>query len=439
MPKSVAKKRAKKSAPPRGERDLYTRAIHAGETIDPSTGAVSPGIHPSATFILPEYGPEYFEAAQLRAPDSPHVYARWSHPDARLLEEKAASVEGGAQAIAFATGMAAISGVFMTFLGAGDHVIGSDICYLAAQGFLGRLLPKFGVEVTTVNASNPEEIALALRPNTKLIYLETPANPLLRLTDLRRAAEIARQAGALLVVDSTWAPPPIQFPLNWGADLVIHSATKYLNGGGDALGGLVIGRDGALIQRLRQEALVHFGGAISPFNAWLIARGLATLAVRMERHSRVAAAVAQFLENHAAVARVYYPGLKSHPQYELAQRQMADGGGMITFELRRGVAAAAYLASRVRIITHAVSLGHPRSLLFYYPTEDYLDALAYLPSPQRQAIREWMGTGLVRLSVGLESADDLIQDLDQALRGTASTAGYRRYRQLKIKHGFAKP
>jgi methionine-gamma-lyase len=218
---------------------------------------------------------------------------------------------------------------------------------------------------------------------------------------------------------------------------VVHSATKFLNGGGDALGGLVISRRLNLIQRLRQDGLVHFGGAISPFNAWLITRGLSSLPVRMAQHSQTALAVARFLETHPAVARVYYPGLPSHPQYRLARRQMAQPGGMITFQLKRGVASAVYLTSHLHVITHAVSLGHPRSLLFYYPTEDYLDALTHLTENQRQDIRDWMGSGLVRLSVGLESANDLIHDLDQALRGTRSTAGYRAYRQLKIKHGLA--
>ena len=367
------------------------------------------------------------------------MYIRWSHPAARLLEQKIASLENGRYGIAFASGMAAISGVFLTVLKAGDHIVGSDVCYLGAQGLLGRFLPRLGIEVSLVNASIPEEIERAIRPNTRVVYIESPANPLLRLTDIRRAAAIARQAGVLLVVDSTWAPPSIQRPLDLGADLVVHSATKYLNGGGDALGGLVIGNQRELIQRMRQEALVHFGGAISPFNAWLIARGLNSLAARMEQHSRAALEVARFLESHPAVARVYYPGLRSHPQFGLARRQMASGGGMVTFQLKRGVAAAAYLTSHLRIITHAVSLGHPRSLLFYYPTEDYLDALGHVPAPQRDAIQEWMGSGLVRLSVGLESAPDLIRDLDQALRGTRSTAGYQAYRRLKIQHGLAQP
>jgi cystathionine gamma-synthase/methionine-gamma-lyase len=375
----------------------------------------------------------------LQTPEAPHLYVRWSHPAARLLEQKAASLEGGSHAIAFASGMAAISGVFLTFLKAGDHVVGSDVCYMGTQGLFGRFLPRLGIDVSPVNTSRPEEIERALKPNTKIIYLETPANPLLRLTDIKRVANLARQTGALLVVDSTWATPAIQKPLELGADLVVHSATKYLNGSGDALGGLVIGRDPKLIQRLRQEALVHFGGAIGPFNAWLIARGLSSLPVRMRQHSRTALEVARFLESHSAVARVYYPGLASHPQHSLAKRQMAQPGGMITFQLKRGVAAAAYLTTHVRVITHAVSLGHPRSLIFYYPTEDYLDALAYIPESGRKAIRDWMGSGLARLSIGLESAADVIEDLGQALRGTSSTSGYRAYRRLKIQHGLAKP
>ena len=235
-------------------------------------------------------------------------------------------------------------------------------------------------------------------------------------------------------MDSTWAGPTLQRPLALGADYVIHSLTKYLNGHGDALGGAVLGPQ-AGIQRIRKEMLVHLGGALSPFNAWLISRGLVTLPERMERHCRNAAKVAQFLETHPKVARVVYPGLPSHPHHALAQRQMSDFGGMLTFQLKGGLGAAITLAEKIRVFQYATSLGHAHSLLFYYPTDMYVDAVTYLDSGQKARIREWMGDGIVRASVGLEDADDLIADLDQALRGRSfqGLVGPLAYRLLKAK------
>jgi cystathionine beta-lyase/cystathionine gamma-synthase len=240
-------------------------------------------------------------------------------------------------------------------------------------------------------------------------------------------------------VDSTWASPYLQRPLQLGADYVIHSATKYLNGHGDALGGILIGPAKG-IHQIRKDALVHLGGAISPFNAWLIARGLVTLPLRMARHCDSALTVARFLEGHPNVVRVFYPGLESHPHHQLAHRQMTAFGGMLTFQLRQGLGAAITLAEKVRLFTYATSLGHARSLLFYYPTDLYVDGAPYLDRRQKARIREWMGDGIVRVSVGLEDPHDLMADLDQALRartvkGMVGPAAYEALKRVQRGSG----
>jgi cystathionine beta-lyase/cystathionine gamma-synthase len=402
---------------------LDTLAIHAGEAPDPETGALTPPIHTSAAFQLPGFGPKLFDALTMASPDSPYTYARWGHPTARVLEEKVAalegpamnSVDGGEAALALASGMAAVSAVLFTFLEGGDHVVASEACYAGSVELLGLHLGRQGIEVSLVDTSDLEQVRAALRPNTRMVYVETPANPILRLSDIQALAGIAHDARALLVVDSTWATPCLQRPLALGADYVIHSATKYLNGHGDALGGVIVGPAEG-VHRIRKEALVHLGGAMSPFNAWLIARGLTTLPLRMARHSESASIIARFLEGHPAISRVVYPGLESHPHHDLARRQMSGFGGMLTLQLKRGLGAAITLAEKIRLFTYATSLGHARSLLFYYPTDLYVDAVPYLSDAQKARIREWMGEGIVRVSVGLEEPQDLIADLDQALR-----------------------
>ena len=317
--------------------------------------------------------------------------------------------------------MAAISALLLTFLGTGDHVVASEVCYAGSVELFGQHLPRLGIHVSLVDTSDLEQVRAAIRPETRLVYVETPANPILRIADVAALADLAHGAGALLAVDSTFAGPTIQRPLALGADYVLHSLTKYLNGHGDALGGVVVGpRVG--IRRIRKEMLVHLGGALSPFNAWLIQRGLVTLPLRMERHSRNALRVAHFLESHPRVSRVIYPGLESHPHHDLARRQMSAGGapaygGMLTFQLKGGLGAAITLADKIRLFQYATSLGHAHSLLFYYPTDLYVDAAPYLDPAQKRRIRQWMGDGIVRASIGLENADDLIADLDQALRG----------------------
>jgi methionine-gamma-lyase len=409
---------------------LETLAIHAGEEPDPETGALRLPLHMATTFKLPGFGRKLFDALFMKSDRPPHAYTRWSNPTVRALEERLAALEGAGAgpgagataAVATATGMAAVSAVLLTFLGQGDHVVASEVCYAGSVELFGEQLPRLGIEVSLVDTSDVAQMRAALRPNTRMVYVETPANPILRIADIAALAEVAHGAKALLVVDSTFAGPTLQRPLKLGADYVVHSLTKYLNGHGDALGGVVLGPRKGIV-RIRKEMLVHLGGAMSPFNAWLILRGLATLPLRMERHCQNALEVARFLEAHPRVMRVVYPGLESHPHHELARRQMATGlgrsgfGGMLTFQPKGGLGAAITLAEKIQLFKYATSLGHAHSLLFYYPTDLYVDSATYLSAAQKAHIREWTGDGIVRASIGLESPQDLIADLDQALRG----------------------
>ena len=397
------------------ELSLSTLAVHAGEFPDPVTGALTPSIDLSVAYQLPGFGPKLFDALAMESHRSPYAYARWASPTVRSLEEKVAALEGGEAALALASGMAAVSALLFTLLESGDHVVASEVCYAGSAELFGLQLPRLGIQVTLADTSNPDRVRAAVRPQTRLVFVETPANPIVRLSDIPLLAAIAHEAGALLAVDSTWAGPCLQRPLALGADYVIHSATKYLNGHGDALGGVIAGPAEGL-HRIRKDSLVHLGGALSPFNAWLIMRGMSTLPLRMARHSESALLVARFLETHPAVKRVIYPGLESHPQRQLAARQMSSCGGMLAVQLKHGLRGAISLAEKVRLFTYATSLGHPRSLLFYYPFDLYVEEASYLTGTQKDAVREWMGEGIMRLSIGLEDPEDLIADLDQALR-----------------------
>ena len=391
-----------------------TMAVHAGEEADPQTGALRQPLHMSTTFKLPGFGVKLFDALFMEKADSACVYTRWGNPTLRALEKRLAKLEGAEACVVTASGMAAVSALLFTLLSSGDHLIASEVCYAGSQELMGLHLPRFGVEVSLVDTSDLDAVQAALRPNTKLIFCETPANPILRIADIQALREIAHGAGVPLAVDSTFASPAVQQPLALGADYVIHSLTKYINGHGDALGGAVLGCEEEM-QRVRKEMLVHLGGALSPFNAWLINRGLTTLPVRMEKQCANALKVARFLEGHPKVARVFYPGLESHPHHALARRQMSAFGGMLTFQLKDGLGAAITLAEHIKLFQYATSLGHAHSLLFYYPTDIYIDALQFLDAEQKKGIREWTGEGIVRASIGLENADDLIADLERAL------------------------
>jgi methionine-gamma-lyase len=390
---------------------IETVAIHAGEKPDPVTRASAPNLVMSSTFVADPT--TEFSVENLGA-DTPYIYTRWANPTVHQLETKLAALEGAESAVAFASGMGAVSALLLYSLSKGDHVIVSDIAYAATAEFTNEFLPRFGVEVTKVNLSDLAAVEAAIQPNTRLIYAETPCNPLLRLTDIAAVARIAHKAGAKLSVDSTFATLIATHPLALGADYVIHSLSKYLCGHGDALGGVILGAAEPLAE-LRKKVAIRTGGILSPFNAWLILRGLATLPIRMRAHQEGALAVARFLEGHPKVRRVIYPGLPSHPQHELAKRQMANFSGMLTFQVDDGKTAAEVLAKQLQIIHYAVSLGHHRSLIFYLKTEDLLETSFKLTPAQKASYQSFAGDGIFRLSVGLETPADLCADLEQAL------------------------
>ena len=392
-----------------------TMAVHAGEEADAETGALRQPLHMSTTFKLPGFGVKLFEALLMENANTAYVYTRWGNPTLRSLEKRLAKLEGAEACVVTASGMAAVASLMFTLLSSGDHIVASEVCYAGSQELMGLHLPRFGVEVSLVDTCDLDAVQAAMRPNTKLVYIETPSNPILRITDIRAISEIAHGAGVPLAVDSTFASPALQQPIRLGADYVIESLTKYINGHGDALGGAVIGREEDM-QRIRKEMMVHLGGALSPFNAWLINRGLTTLPVRIAKQCENAMQVARFLEGHPKVKRVYYPGLESHTEHELAKQQMTNFGGMVTFQLKDGLGGAINMAEHVKLFQYATSLGHAHSLLFYYPTDMYLDAVTYMDDAQKARIREWTGEGVIRASIGLENADDLIADLDQALK-----------------------
>lgn len=398
---------------PDDELSFRTRALHVGEDPDPVTGSVEAPLVLSTNFVA---DPDKigFSATDLKD-DSPYFYARWSTPTVRALEQKLADLEGGEDGLCFASGMAAASGLLLGVLRAGDHLVLSDVCYAGVAELARDTLSGFGIQVTTADFSNLDAVRAALRSNTRLLWAESPCNPILRLTDIAAAAEIAHSAGAELAVDSTLATPVATCPLALGADWVLHSLTKYLNGHGDALGGVVIGRRAALA-KLRQHTLIHLGGALSPANAWLIRRGIHTLSLRMRAHAEGALAVASHLEMHPRVKRVIYPGLPSHPQHELSRRQMANFSGMLTFQVKDdGAQVARQFARRGRVFTYAVSLGKQRSLVFYLPTDDLLRSSFTLEGAARESYRAFAGDGIFRVSIGLEDPDDLCRDLDRVL------------------------
>jgi methionine-gamma-lyase len=390
---------------------ISTKAIHAGEDRRSSTGASAPDLVMSSSFLIDEE--VSFSATNLDT-DSPYIYTRWSNPTTAQLEEKHAALEQAEACIALASGMAATTAVLLQFLSSGDHLVISSTNYPGTAEFARQTLPRFGISVTPVDTREPEYIQNAIRNETKMIWLETPSNPLLRLADIAAAADLAKQQGALLVVDSTFATPIATRPLELGADLVVHSLTKYIGGHGDAMGGSICGSQ-ELISALRGEALTHYGGVISPFNAWLIMRGMATLPMRMRAHEENAFAVVEFLQNHPRVEVVIFPGLKSHPQHALAKRQMDNFSGMVAFRVADAKQVAERMMSDLEVIHYAVSLGHHRSLIYLMQTEDLIGSSYRLDGEELASYRATAGEGLFRLSVGLEDARDLCEDLGRVL------------------------
>ncbi len=400
---------------------MRTRAIHAGERPDPETGASAPNLVMSSTFLTEPGG---LLSAIGMSEEAGHVYTRFSNPTVRQLEQKVAALEDAEACAAFASGMAATTAVFLTFLSAGDHVVIGDTNYAGAAELARDTLPRLGIRTEFVDSSDIGLIARALRPETKMVWVETPANPILRLSDIRGIADLLADFPRVrFAVDSTLATPVSTRPLSLGADLVVHSLTKYIGGHGDAIGGAVAGSKSD-IDELRLEAAVHHGGVLSPFNAWLILRGAATLPLRMEAHQEGALRIARFLEDHPETLKVIYPGLESHPQRRLAQRQMSNFSGMISFQARHPDRVLKRIAEEGRsedgggaleVIHYAVSLGHHRTLIYWMETESAIETSFRLSNEALRSYRRFAGDGIFRLSVGLEDPADLCEDLDRVL------------------------
>ena len=391
---------------------IHTRAVHAGEAPDPVTGASAPNLVMSTSFTMEK--PAGFSISAFEG-EIPYIYTRWGNPTIRVLEEKLAALEGTEDCVAFGSGMAATAALMFESLKSGDHLVISDVNYPGTAEFARGTLPAYGIATSAVDTTDLTALEAAIRPETRMIWIETPANPILRLTDIAGVAAIAERHDVPLAVDSTFATPVATRCAELGADFVVHSLTKYIGGHGDALGGAVLGSRERL-EPLRTHALIHFGGVISPFNAWLIARGAATLPIRMRAHEEGALLVAEFLQNHPAVARVNHPGLDSHPQRQLAKRQMRNTSGMLSFQVHgNGTVLAERMAQELEIIHYAVSLGHHRSLIYWIDTAAMMESTYKLTGDQLAHYREYAGDGVFRVSVGLEDANDLCRDLDRVL------------------------
>lgn len=376
-----------------------TDQIHAGVTPDPVTGAILTPIHQSTTFVQDSVD-EYMSKG--------YSYARGGNPTVRAFEKKIATLEGGADATAYGSGMAATVAVMLALLEAGDHVVIADVVYGGTYRFADQFLRKFGVEVDFVDASDLDAVRASIRPNTRLVFTETPANPTLKITDLAAVSEITREAGIYHVTDNTFLTPYFQRPFELGCDIVVHSTTKYLDGHNATLGGAVVVNDPELHEKIA-FARISAGLVMSPMVAWLTLQGVKTLSERMERQSANAMEIATWLEGHPKVERVGYPGLPSFPGHELARKQARGFGAMVWFEVTGGVEAGKKLMDSVRLWSLAENLGAVESIITHPVT------MTHAAVPPEERARAGITDGLVRLSVGMEDVEDLIADLDQAL------------------------
>lgn len=383
-----------------------TKAIHTGHD-DNKHGALATPIYQTSTFIFADADQG---GRRFSLEEDGYIYTRLGNPTTKVLEEKLAALENGDACIATASGMGAITTVLWTVLKQGDHIVSDNNLYGCTFAYFTHGLSRFGIEVTLVDAKDSENVRKAIKPNTKLIYCETPTNPCLKLVDIKALAEIAKENNAFLMVDNTFATPYITRPLELGADIVIHSGTKYLNGHGDVICGFII-TNNKLINDIRYVGLKDMTGAVlSPFDSYLVQRGLKTLGLRMEKHCENAQKVAEFLENHPNVKAVYYPGLKSHPQHDLAKKQMKLPGAIISFELKGGLEEGKKLINSTKLCKLAVSLGDIETLI-QHPA-----SMTHSPYTKEERLKAGISDELIRLSVGLEDVDDIINDLDEALK-----------------------
>lgn len=384
---------------------FFTRMVH-GAHMEDEYLAVTPPIYQTSTFSFKnaKHGADCFSGEA-----DGYIYTRLGNPTIRGLENAVASLEGGFGGIAVASGMAAVSTVYMGYLGAGSHIVSSAAVYGPSRGVLEKHFSRFGVEASFVDSSVVAELAAAIKPNTKLIYIETPANPTIALTDIRACADLAAAHGIKLVVDNTFCSPYLQKPFELGADIVLHSITKFINGHADVVGGVIVAKTEADYRHL-YGVMTNMGPNMDPHQAYLVTRGLKTLAIRIERAQQNAIILAEFLENHPKIAWVRYPGLKSHPQYELAQKQQSGPGAMISFGLKGGFEAGVKMMDNVKLAALAVSLGGIETLI-QHPA-----SMTHAKMSREDKEKAGITDDLVRYAVGIEDVEDLIDDLETALK-----------------------
>jgi len=385
--------------------NIDTQCIHSGPEPDPVYGSASPPIFQTSTFVFrtPEEG-----AARFAGTDPGYIYTRMGNPTISMLEASVAELEDGKSALATSSGMSAASTVFFALLSAGDHVVCSESVYGPSRVVLERDFSRFGVSSAMVDTSDLDQLRAAITDRTRVVIIETPANPTLVITDIAKAAEIAHAAGALLVVDNTFMSPVLQKPFHFGADIVLHSVTKFLNGHSDVVGGVLVFRDDDLMKEVR-KVRHYLGGTMDPHQAWLVRRGIKTLAMRVRKAQENAVPLAELLADHPAVDRVRYPGLPGHPQADLIAQQMAGPGSLISFELKGGLEAGRKVLGAVHLPALAVSLGGVESLI-QHPA-----SMTHAAVAEEDRIAAGITDGLVRLAVGCEDKDDLVADLRQAL------------------------
>lgn len=384
---------------------IETQAIHSGRINDEQFGSLATPLYQTSTFVFDnaEQGAERFAGES-----EGYIYTRLGNPTTRQLEMRVAAMEGMEDAAATATGMAAVSGALIANLQCGDHIISSSAVYGCSFALMSHMLTKFGIEVTFVDMTEPENITKAIRTNTKLVFLETPINPNLVVLDLEKILAITKKHQLISVVDNTFLTPVLQQPAKYGADIIIHSATKYLNGHGDVVAGIICSNS-EMISHIKLTALKDIGATISPHDAWLILRGLKTLPIRIERHCQNAQVLAEFLEAHPNVSQVYYPGLKSHPGHKFIGNQMKAAGGVIAFELNTNLSGGSAFINRTKLFSIAVSLGDAESLI-QHPA-----SMTHSPYSEEERREAGISDSLIRISAGLENVDDLIADLKQSL------------------------
>lgn len=383
-----------------------TMAIHAGSEGKNPENALNPPIFQTSTFTFDSI--EQVEKAMSFESDD-YVYTRGNNPTLKLFENRIAALEGGNGAVAFASGMAAISSTLFSFLKPGDNLVASNCLYGSTYTVITRLMPEYGVDCRIVDMTDMERLEAAIDKNTRVVYFETPSNPSLKIIDIKKVVEIAGKKGAKVIVDNTFATPYFQRPLTMGADVVVHSATKYISGHGDVVGGVAVSKDAEYIHRLKFDYMCELGQVLSPFNAWLLLRGMKTLGVRMRQHEKNALELARFLEGHPRVKSVFYPGLESFKGHETAKKQMSGFGAMLSFEVDGGIEKARKVVNSVRLIKLAVSLGDCETLI------ELPAAMTHLGYPKEKLSEFDLTESMIRISVGLENVEDLIEDIDGAL------------------------